>query len=70
MRRLKKELWPYKIPLKETGDPVDIISIEIWLGKQFGTFKERWTVIYRYNGTDFYFKNQHDATLFALKYGS
>ena len=68
MRELKKELWPYKIPLKETEDSTNITTIEIWLGKQLGTFKGRWNIIYRHNGTDFYFKREQDATLFALKW--
>ena len=65
MRELKKELWPYKVTI---DTPESITKMEIWLGKQLGTFKGRWNVVYQYNRTDFYFKDQGDATLFALRW--
>lgn len=67
MRHLKKELWPYCVPVN--SDRLDDITpVEIWLGSQLGTFKNRWNVVYQYNRTDFYFRNQADAVLFALKW--
>ena len=66
-RRLRKELWPHRVTVN-SDNKKDITEIEIWLGRQLGTFKGRWNVVYRYNGTDFYFRDQGDATLFALKW--
>jgi hypothetical protein len=67
MRELKKELWPYRVPLNSDWKD-EITLVELWLGQQFGTFRGRWNVVYHYNRTDFYFKNAADATLFALKW--
>ena len=67
MRRLKKELWPHKVTVN-SDDKNDITPIELWLGEKLGTFKGRWNVVYRYNGTDFYFRLGEDATLFALRW--
>lgn len=66
-KRLRKELWPHRVTVN-SDNKKDITEIEIWLGRQLGTFKGRWNVVYRFNGTDFYFRNQGDATLFALKW--
>ncbi len=68
MRELKKELWPCKVRVN-SDNKKDITSIELWLGEQFGTFKGKWNVVYQYNETHFYFKNQRDATWFALRWG-
>lgn len=67
MRILKKEIWPYKIKVNSEIKH-DTTHIEVWLGKQLGTFKGRWNVVYQYNETHFYFRNEKDATLFALKW--
>ena len=67
MRQLKRDLWPYCVPVSSDWKH-DITPIELWLGEQFGTFKGRWNVVYQYNKTDFYFKTSEDATLFALKW--
>lgn len=67
MRRLKREIWPYKIKVGSDFKN-DITPIEIWLGKELGTFKERWHVVYHLNETHFYFRNQQDAVLFGLKW--
>lgn len=67
MRELKKELWPHKVVLNSDWKD-EITKVEIWLGQQLGTFKGRWTVVYQYNRTDFYFRNEQDATLFALRW--
>lgn len=67
MRRLKKDLWPHRVTLNSDWK-YDITPIELWLGEQLGTFKDRWNVVYQFNRTDFYFKNQADATMFALKW--
>jgi len=68
MRELKKELWPYKVKVLETEFDSSITDIEIWLGKQLGTFKNRWNVVYHHNKTYFYFRKSEDATLFALRW--
>jgi hypothetical protein len=67
MRILNKSIWPYKIKVRSDIEH-DTTPIEIWLGKQLGTFKERWHVIYHSDKTYFYFRNEQDATLFALKW--
>lgn len=67
MRRLKKELWPYRVKVNETNTK-DITPVELWLGETLGTFKGRWNVVYEFNHTDFYFREGKDATLFALKW--
>jgi hypothetical protein len=64
MRTLKKELWPHKVNIKHTH----LDEIEIWLGKTLGPFKEQWNAVYRYNSTDFYFKQGQDATMFMLRW--
>lgn len=69
MRRLKKELWPYKVKVNDKEFTTDITEMEIWLGEQLGTFKGRWNVVYQYNRTDFYFREQEDAMIFSLRWG-
>ena len=69
MRVLKKELWPYKVAVK-SDNTKDITPVELWLGNKFGTFKGRWNVVYQYNRTDFYFRDQGDAVVFSLRWGS
>ena len=68
MRMLKKDLWPYKVKVHEDESSISITEREIWLGKQLGTFKNRWNVVYHHNVTYFYFRSSQDATLFALKW--
>lgn len=67
MRELNKEIWPHKVTINSDWKQ-EITPVEIWLGEQLGTFKGRWTVMYRYNCTDFYFRCGEDATLFALRW--
>ena len=68
MRQLKKELWPYHVALDVTETGNDMYKIEIWLGETLGSFKDRWNAVYKHNGTDFYFRQGQDATMFALKW--
>jgi hypothetical protein len=68
MRCLKKEIWPHKVKVNEDQSSNSITEIEVWLGKQLGTFKGRWNVVYHYDKTYFYFREQQDAVLFALKW--
>jgi hypothetical protein len=68
MRVLKKELWPYKVKVNEAEFTTSVTEIEVWLGKQLGTFKGRWNVVYQSNHTYFYFRQGEDATLFALRW--
>jgi hypothetical protein len=65
MRVLKKALWPSKVTL-DSDWKKDINDVEEWLGENLGTFKGRWNVIYNYNKTDFYFRNEEDAIIFKL----
>ena len=67
MRELKKELWPCRVTVGSDYKN-DITPIELWLGKQFRTFRGRWNVVYQHNETHFYFRNQKDANWFALRW--
>jgi hypothetical protein len=66
MRKLKQELWPHMVKLDKKD--LELPNVEIWLGDTMGPFRGRWNVVYNYSSTDFYFKNQQDATLFALRW--
>lgn len=68
MRVLKKELWPYKIVLDDDEHKHDIVIVESWLGEHVGAFRERWNTVYLFDETHFYFRNQRDATWFALRW--
>jgi hypothetical protein len=69
MRELKKELWPYKVEVNHKVFINSVTEIELWLGKQFGTFKDRWTVVYQTDHTTyFYFRESKDAIIFALRW--
>jgi len=68
MRVLKKELWPYKIVLDDDVHKHDIVIVESWLGKHMGAFRERWNTVYLFDETHFYFRDQRDATWFALRW--
>ena len=65
MRELRKELWPYKVKVYETDSAHEI---ELWLGQRMGAFKNQWNAVYHHNGTDFYFRESGDATMFALRW--
>jgi hypothetical protein len=67
VRTLKKQLWPYKVTIKDNWKH-DITPIEIWLGENIGGWKDRWNVVYHYNATDFYFINSADAVMFTLRW--
>ncbi len=67
-RQLKKQLWPHKVVIKKPQCEIDVTAMEIWLGELLGTFKGRWNVVYHHNGTDFYFRDDQDATMFALRW--
>lgn len=66
-RQLKKEYWPHRVSIGSDHRP-DIELIEYWLSEHTGKFRNRWNVIYQYNRTDFYFRNETDAAFFALKW--
>ena len=68
MRVLKKELWPYKIVLDDDEHNHDIKQVESWLGEHIGPFRERWNMVYLFDETHFYFRNQRDAAWFALRW--
>lgn len=61
MRKLKKEHWPYKITLENNTD-----GVEDWLFNEYGKFKDRWNAVYRFNSSDYYFRNEGDAVRFTL----
>lgn len=65
MRVLKKELWPSRVTL-DSDWKKDINDVEEWLGENVGAFRDRWNVVYNYNKTDFYFRNNDDAVIFKL----
>ena len=66
MRVLKKELWPKRINI--TKDEYDDVhyDIEVWLGERMGPFKGRWNTVPCGSGVHYYFRNERDATMFAL----
>jgi hypothetical protein len=68
MRILKKSLWPSKVTLSVDGSDPKIDDIEIWLGENLGAFKSKWNVICGNRYTDFYFRSEQDALLFALRW--
>lgn len=68
MRRLKQEIWPYKITLTKSDKNFDFYEIEQWLGENTGLWKDRWAIIYFSNKSDVYFKDGKDATMFALRW--
>jgi hypothetical protein len=63
MRRLKKELWPYKVTVENYTN-----ELETWLGENMGAFREKWNAVYEHDRSDYYFREQQDATWFALKW--
>ena len=67
MRILKKELWPYRVKV-DSANLADVTPVETWLGETLGAFKGRWNVVYQYNRTDFYFKDDEDAMMFSLRW--
>ena len=69
MRELKKELWPYKVKVNHKEFTESITEMELWLGKQLGTFKGCWNVVYQTEYTTyFYFRESKDATIFSLRW--
>lgn len=68
MRELRKELWPYKVKVNDNEFTVSVTEMELWLGKQLGTFRGRWNVVYEPNCTYFYFHKQEDAVIFSLRW--
>lgn len=70
MRVLKKELWPTKVSINVDDTKMKIDDIELWLGQTYGAFRGRWNAVYQHNRTDYYFRDEKDATWFALKWSS
>jgi len=68
MRRLKKELWPYKVTYGVDDSNIKIDKIEQWLGETMGAFKGQWNAVYQYNYTDFYFRDSDDMLMFKLRW--
>jgi hypothetical protein len=69
MRVLKKELWPSRIRIAKDECDDAHYDIETWLGENMGAFKDRWnTVPFGSQGVHYYFRNERDATMFALRW--
>ena len=68
MRQLKKEIWPYKVSINESDNGYKIIEIETWLEETMDEFGNKWTPVYRSSTTDYYFREEKDATWFALRW--
>lgn len=68
MRVLKKSLWPYKITIDKPSDSLNLTEMEIWLGNYFKTYHKKWYIIQGFSHTEFYFKNEKDATMFVLRW--
>lgn len=67
VRRLKKEIWPYKITVNYPADS-QIIDIELWLIEKFGERRNKWNVVYGFYKSDFYFKEESMLTFFAMRW--
>ena len=67
MRELKRDIWPIKVSL-DMNKENDIMSMELWMGEKFGTFKGRWNFVQHWKGTDIYFRNEQDAVMFSLRW--
>jgi hypothetical protein len=63
MRRLKKELWPYKVTVENYTD-----ELEAWLEENMGVFRKKWNAVYNHDQSDYYFCEQQDAAWFALRW--
>jgi hypothetical protein len=68
MRELARSAWPHKIRLNYVADNDSLTRMETWLRNNVGEDSKHWYVIYHYDGTDFYFKDQQDAVWFSLKW--
>jgi hypothetical protein len=68
MRELKRDLWPHKVVIKDR-DQQAITEMKVWLEQKLGVSHYQWTSVYYIGGkADFYFKQEKDATLFAIKW--
>lgn len=63
MRRLNQRYWPHRVEIRS-----QINMAQILRGMDYGTIGQDWTKIDHSQGTDFYFRNQGDATMFALRW--
>jgi hypothetical protein len=68
VRRLKKEFWPCRVVLSTDRIIDDVTDISLWLQARVGEFERDWHRVEGFNNTDYYFRNQADATIFALKW--
>ena len=67
-RQLNKKVWTEKVVLAEPSES-DYAPRDKWLKEKFGSYGNRWYVIINNNKTFiFYFKNEEDAVLFALRW--
>lgn len=67
MRRLRQNLWPQRVVVN-TDNWQDVTPIETWLGQNVGGFKQHWNVVYLFNQTHYYFRQEQHATFFALRW--
>ena len=68
MRRLKKEFWPSRVVLSTDRTIDNMDDIFLWLQARVGEFERDWHRVEGFVNTDYYFRNQADATMFALKW--
>jgi hypothetical protein len=68
MRRLKKEFWPCRVVLSTDRTIDDMDGIFLWLQARVGEHGSAWHRVDGFDNTDYYFRNQADATIFALKW--
>ena len=67
MRVLKKEYWPYKVTYTTVQDD-EVVAVDNWMHDNIGKCRELWNAVYFNNKTDYYFKNEKDATFFSLRW--
>ena len=68
MRHLKREIWPHCVTVDVDDTRMKMDSVNDWLATNVGWFRTHWHAVYKYDRTDFYFKQQADATMFALRW--
>jgi hypothetical protein len=70
MRELKRDLWPHKVTIEKKPEH-SITEMEVWMCQRFGGIRGRWHIVHQWSkDVDFYFRTEHDATMFALRWAS
>ena len=68
MRKLRTEIWPYRITTK-IGNPSTDNDIDLWCRKVLGMRFRDWYSYDVLNGREFAFKDSESLMLFKLTWG-